>query len=175
MNRVRVGGLVLSLAALAGVGTTMITPTAATAATAAVEEDPRLKPPAGHRGFVTYKGVGAQVYKCTNRTWTLLQPDADLLDGHRKVGDHGRGPNWRHNDGSVVVGAAVPGAAVQRRGAIPEILVKTTSTRGRGTFSPVTFIQRLNTRGGLAPTGPCDNGRQTRVQYSADYKFWKAV
>jgi hypothetical protein len=38
----------------------------------------------------------------------------------------------------------------------------------------VTYIQRLNTRGGVAPAGTCTAGAQTAVRYSADYAFWVA-
>ncbi|HKN52807.1 MAG TPA: DUF3455 domain-containing protein, partial [Amycolatopsis sp.] len=37
-----------------------------------------------------------------------------------------------------------------------------------------TFVQRLNTQGGLAPAGSCAAGAQIGVRYSADYKFWVA-
>ena len=41
----------------------------------------------------------------------------------------------------------------------------------------VTYIQRVNTRGGVAPAMPCDamtKGSRTTVPYSADYVFYKA-
>jgi len=45
-------------------------------------------------------------------------------------------------------------------------------------LSQTSFIQRLNTRGGLAPTDGCststDVGKQALVPYSADYYFFRA-
>lgn len=50
-------------------------------------------------------------------------------------------------------------------------------TTGRGRLTKVTFIQRLNTAGGLAPKEGCstfeDLGRKAFVPYSADYFFYK--
>ena len=47
---------------------------------------------------------------------------------------------------------------------------------GSGAFTGVTYIQRINTMGGVAPAAPCDassvNSKQT-VKYSADYVFYK--
>ena len=40
-----------------------------------------------------------------------------------------------------------------------------------------TYIQRINTVGGLAPAGTCDPAvaKDTPVPYEADYVFWKAT
>lgn len=45
-----------------------------------------------------------------------------------------------------------------------------------GTFSSTTYIQRLNTTGGLAPTSRCDAvhvGASAPVSYTADYYFYR--
>lgn len=46
-----------------------------------------------------------------------------------------------------------------------------------GTFADTTFIQRLNTTGGLAPAAATCNastvGTQAEIPYTADYAFWK--
>ena len=48
---------------------------------------------------------------------------------------------------------------------------------GGDTLSETTFIQRLNTSGGAAPstgcTSPTDVGKQAFVPYTADYFFYK--
>jgi len=50
-------------------------------------------------------------------------------------------------------------------------------TTGEGRLTKVTFIQRLNTAGGLAPKDGCstfeDLGRRAFVPYTADYFFYK--
>lgn len=49
---------------------------------------------------------------------------------------------------------------------------------GGNLLTPVTFVQRLNTKGGSAPADGCsvstDVGKQTLVPYTADYFFYKA-
>jgi hypothetical protein len=41
-------------------------------------------------------------------------------------------------------------------------------------MSDVTFIQRLNTLGGLAPATPCAPGATIDVDYTATYAFYEA-
>jgi hypothetical protein len=63
-------------------------------------------------------------------------------------------------------------------GNIPAQLVKGNPAMGSGAMSGVTYIQRVDTRGGVAPASPCAAGnlgaRQT-VKYQADYIFYKAL
>ena len=93
-----------------------------------------------------------------------------------RVGKYYGGPTWEHNDGSKVTGkqlAVSPGPS----GAIPLQLVQTEPTSGAGTFVGTTYIQRINTVGGVAPAAPCDAGRvgtKQTVSYSADYVFYKS-
>jgi hypothetical protein len=45
---------------------------------------------------------------------------------------------------------------------------------GAGAMTGVTYIQRLNTKGGVAPSLACDaasKGRKQPVAYEADYVF----
>ena len=37
-----------------------------------------------------------------------------------------------------------------------------------------TWVQRLNTSGGMAPAAPCTPGAKLAVPYTADYFFWRA-
>ena len=60
---------------------------------------------------------------------------------------------------------------------IAELLLQATTHAGKGIMSDVTFIQRLETVGGLAPTDGCDAsqvGVVARVPYTATYFFYKA-
>jgi hypothetical protein len=45
--------------------------------------------------------------------------------------------------------------------------------RGEGVFSDASYIQRLNTKGGVSPTGACQTGAQRQVPYTADYYFYR--
>ncbi|MFE0026496.1 DUF3455 domain-containing protein [Amycolatopsis sp. NPDC059021] len=131
--------------------------------------------PDGNKRVATYRGEGVQIYGCANGAWSLIQPAATLFSHGRAVALHSKGPVWTSTvDGSTVGAAAVPGAAVQHPGAVPELLLKANQNLGDGVFGKVTYVQRLNTRGGVAPAGACTTGAQTAVRYSADYAFWAA-
>jgi hypothetical protein len=58
--------------------------------------------------------------------------------------------------------------------AIPELLLKANENRGGGEFGSVTYVQRLATKGGLAPKGRCTDGNWQSAQYSASYLFYTA-
>jgi hypothetical protein len=132
-----------------------------------------VKVPAGNRALATYSAEGVQIYGCTNGAWALLQPAAVLSRHGKPVALHSKGPVWTSiADGSTVGAAAA--ASSPRADAVPELLLKANLNTGDGIFGKVTYIQRLNTRGGVAPAGTCTAGAQTAVRYSADYAFWVA-
>jgi hypothetical protein len=125
---------------------------------------------------------GFQIYTCQAQgaayAWVLLQPMAVLLEeGHKPFALHYGGPSWTAMDGSTVVAtrAADP---VPSSNTIPWLLLRATPTTGPagGTLSSTTYIQRLNTTGGLAPTTGCDAahvGASAPVAYTADYYFYQ--
>lgn len=132
-----------------------------------------IKVPAGNRPLATYHGEGVQIYGCANGAWTLIQPAAVLSKHGRPVAIHSKGPVWTSTvDGSTVGAAAV--ANTPQAGAVPQLLLKANLNTGDGLFGKVTYIQRLNTHGGVAPAGSCAAGTQTAVPYTADYAFWVA-
>ncbi|MFD3584573.1 DUF3455 domain-containing protein [Streptomyces sp. NPDC058683] len=138
---------------------------------------PQLQVPAGNEKIAEFDAQGVQTYACTDGAWTFVEPAATLSDPrdwrHRPVALHSRGPVWVSTvDGSAVNASAVPGASVPRDKAVPELLLKATANRGSGVFGSVSYVQRLNTRGGLAPTGSCSQGAQAGVPYSATYDFY---
>jgi hypothetical protein len=137
-----------------------------------------VKVPDGNRRIATFKGEGVQIYGCTNGSWTFIQPAATLSRFGEPVAVHFAGPSfprWESTkDGSLVGAKKI--ASADQPGAVPQLLLQATeNTGGPGTqFGTVTFVQRLNTRGGLAPAGSCAAGAQIGVHYTADYKFWVA-
>jgi hypothetical protein len=55
------------------------------------------------------------------------------------------------------------------------LLLKQVNTEGAGIFSKVTFIQRVNTTGGLAPSSPGTvDGETKESPYTAEYYFYRA-
>ena len=55
---------------------------------------------------------------------------------------------------------------------IPLLRLRVLEREGTGVFSPVSYIQRLNTVGGVGPTGACSGGERESVPYTADYYFY---
>jgi hypothetical protein len=140
----------------------------------------QLRPPANEQLLFQVHAKGDQVYSCKGEaaqfTWTLKAPDAQLFDKDGKpFGKHFAGPSWEANDGSRVTGKAVANAPSPDANSIPWLLVNIVSHEGSGVLSRATTIQRLNTKGGKAPTSGCDSshsGEEVRVSYSADYLFY---
>lgn len=137
----------------------------------------QLRVPDGNKRIAVLDAKGVQTYTCAKGAWTFLEPAATLWKRHdrhqRTVALHSRGPVWiSTRDGSAVNAAAVPGASVPRDHAVPELLLKSTATRGEGLFGSVSYIQRLRTEGGVAPSNGCTPGSQVGVPYSATYLFY---
>ena len=133
--------------------------------------------PKGNELYLKAHAVGVQVYSCNGQAWSLTGPRADLYDHRGKpIGTHFAGPTWQTKDGSKVVGARVSGVNVDPT-AIDWLLLSATSTTP-GRLGRTTYIQRVNTTGGLIPpAGDCNasaSGTVKEVPYTADYHFWKA-
>ncbi len=150
------------------------------AATPAQEIPPQLQPPANEKLLLDLHAKGDQIYTCKNEankfTWTLKAPDAELFDKDEKpAGKHFAGPSWQSTDGSKVTGKAVANVASPDANSVPWLLVKVVTHEGKGVLESVTTIQRLNTKGGKAPTTGCDAAnaeKEIRVPYTATYRFY---
>jgi hypothetical protein len=141
-----------------------------------IPSPPALTVPTGNKLVAALDGTGVQIYQCTNSAWSLLEPAATLADHGKPVALHFKGPIWvSTTDGSEVGATAVPGAAVNHADAVSELLLKADETHGTGEFSGITYVQRVQTTGGLAPAGACANGTRHASPYSATYTFWSAV
>jgi hypothetical protein len=138
----------------------------------------QLLPLQGDKLVLQAHAKGDQVYTCKKTggqyAWTLKEPQAELLDAQdRVIGHHYAGPTWVLNDGSEVVGKVA--AKVDSPDSIPWLLLFAGGHSGKGTFSSVTSIQRLHTKGGKAPASGCDGtheNKESRVSYTADYFFY---
>ena len=144
-----------------------------TAAPQQVQIPDAVKVPSGNKLVGSFEGHGVQIYQCTNNSWTLFQPAAIISDNGNPIALHSKGPVWISTiDGSEVSATPVPSAMVNHDDAIPELLLKATEHHGAGQFGAVSYVQRLATKGGLAPKGPCADGAQVSVPYSASYLFY---
>lgn len=124
------------------------------------------------------KGVQVYSWNSTTFTWDFVEPRAALFaedSFHGEVGDHFRGPNWQSKSGSKVRAAAIPGkTCAPDATAIPWLLLEAKETTPGGIFRSVTFIQRVNTTGGLRPTDPGAPGEVREIEYTAEYYFYRA-
>lgn len=127
--------------------------------------------------------AGVQIYECKGNgdnpskfQWVLKAPEAELYDASgSRIARHYAGPSWKALDGSKVVGQVKAQSASPDPGAISWLLLSATSNSGKGIFAQTTSIQRINTKGGKAPTDGCgqaQSGQVTRVPYTATYNFY---
>ena len=158
-----------------------------------------LEVEAPNQAFLLGRGVGTQNYECQpvgplgRVDWVLFTPQATLFDDQGgQLTTHFLSPNpdegglivrvaWQDSRDTSAVWARAVAIATVDPTAIPwvKLLVvgKQTGPTGGDTLSGTTFIQRVNTQGGLAPTTNCDSlpdvGHKAFVPYTADYFFYK--
>lgn len=134
-----------------------------------------IKVPSGNRVQFLVYAAGVQIYTWSGSAWVFKAPEAVLFDADENiVGIHYAGPTWESESGSKVVGARVDGVTVDSS-AIPWLLLRAVSAEGPGIFRRTTYIQRINTVGGLAPATPGSViGEEARVDYTAEYFFYRA-
>ena len=140
-----------------------------------------IEVPDGHHVVASYRAIGYQVHECRDGAWAFRAPAAILLaDDDSLVAVHyggidvGKtaGPYWQSSlDGSLVrAGNAVSAPSPD---AIPLLRLEALEHGGEGIFSDVSYIQRLDTTGGVGPTGTCRNKKaRAYVPYTATYVFW---
>ena len=128
----------------------------------------------------------------------LFTPEATLsADNEKQIITHFFSPNpdqggairatWQDSHDTSTVWASATGAATNstdpqfvQPGAVAwlrlEVVGKQSGPIGSNKLTPTTFVQRLNTFGGLAPSDGCsslaDVGKQAFQPYTADYFFY---
>ncbi|MDP3355113.1 MAG: DUF3455 domain-containing protein [Polaromonas sp.] len=142
--------------------------------------------PTGNKVALETIGVGEITYQCSAKKdmagqfeWVFAGPDARLLDrSGRQVGKYyGPPATWEAMDGSKLTAVQLA-VAPHTAGSIPLQLVKGNPAMGAGAMQGVTYIQRVNTQGGVAPAAPCTAANLSAkqiVKYQADYIFYKAM
>jgi hypothetical protein len=139
-----------------------------------------IEVPAGNTAFLEGRAFGTQNYICLPSGWTFFGPQATLFnDLTQQVITHFLSPNpaeggtaratWQHSgDTSTVWAMAIatysnPG--FDARGDIPLLLLRVVGSQDGPTdgqtLTPTTFIHRLNTSGGVAPSIGCSTPAQT--------------
>ena len=142
--------------------------------------------PGGHQVAMETVGMGEITYQCSpikdmsdQFEWAFVGPDARLNDRSCKhIGKyHGPPATWESMDGSKLTATQIA-VAPNGSGNIPSQLVKGNPAMGSGAMTGVTYIQRVNTLGGVAPASPCaagNAGAKQVVKYQAEYIFYKAL
>ena len=141
-----------------------------------------IEAPAGEEVVLEAHAKGVQIYACQagadqKPAWVLQAPEADLAGATGKtIVHHSAGPAWKHEDGSEVTGRKATQVDAPKPDAIPWLLLTATGHKGEGILSRVTSIQRIHTKGGLAPSaitcGAARIGTEARSAYEADYIFY---
>ncbi|MBP1150183.1 DUF3455 domain-containing protein [Methylocaldum sp. RMAD-M] len=159
-----------------------------------------IQVPEGNEPFLKAHASGTQNYIClpsdSGFAWTFFGPQATLFNRYnQQVITHFLSPNpfeketsrvtWQHSrDTSTVWGQGIASSsdpAFVAPDAIPWLLVQVVGAQdgptGGHALTPTTFIQRLNTVGGVAPSTGCaeptDVGQKALVPYKAEYFFYK--
>jgi hypothetical protein len=140
----------------------------------------RIKTPDSVEPVLRLQGRGAQVFRCEARgsafTWVYRLPEADLVDaGGKALVRHGANFSFEHADGSRLLGTVVEFDEAPDPKKDLRWLLLSTRSFGDGALSGITFVQRVNTIGGMPPA-KCDAGQQSRllrVDFSADFVFYK--
>ena len=132
----------------------------------------------GHKLVSHVYAKGVQVYRWNGAAWQFEEPRAALFAEENyfgEIGTHFRGPNWQSKSGSRVKATAVPGAAcTPDPTAIAWLKLSADEATGPGIFKDITYIQRVNTKGGLRPTEPGTLNEIREVEYTAEYYFYRA-
>lgn len=139
-----------------------------------------IRPDSGHSPYLTAHAQGYQIYQCVLNNgaydWTLQGPKAHLADdkGH-DLGLHDYGPVWQDRQGGRITGKAIRKLDRDIQSALPWLLVQITARWGKGDFTRASFVNRINTFGGLPPSLTCNGNRlgsEKKVPYRADYVFY---
>jgi hypothetical protein len=163
---------------------------------------PGLEVPEGNHAFLIGHGVGTQNYVCAptdkvgHVAFTLFTPQATLFsDDQLQLTTHFFSPNpdeggspvrvtWEDSTDTSTVWAKLIAPSTDPRfvdpNAVAWLKLERVGSRvgptGGNRLAVTTFIQRVNTEGGLAPEG-CDAlpdvGKKAFIPYKADYIFYK--
>jgi len=138
----------------------------------------KLVPPQEGPLVGKYAAKGVQIYVCAVKEggseWAFKAPEAELVDAQgRPFVKHYAGPTWEAPDGSKIVGKIIASEPAPQTSAIPWLLLSANSS-GSGVLGGAHVVQRVNTSGGVGPIDACPTaGTERRVNYTADYVFYK--
>jgi hypothetical protein len=123
--------------------------------------------------------TGVQIFRCEpdkeGYHWAFRLPEAELRDGRGQVvAHHGANYSFEHVDGSRLIGTIVGYDSAPGGDAVHWLLLRTQSY-GAGEFEKVTYVQRVDTSGGIPPE-QCSADQVNeilRVPFSAKFVFYR--
>jgi len=122
---------------------------------------------------------GVQIFRCEQDKdgyhWAFRQPEAELRDARGQVvGHHGANYSFEHVDGSRLLGTIVGYDSAPSEDAVGWLLLRTQSF-GQGELDKVSYVQRVDTVGGMRPPQcQIDQVNQVlRVPFSAKFIFYR--
>jgi hypothetical protein len=147
-----------------------------------------LQVPEGNKLAYQAYATGVQIYEVRRSAtdpnvfvWVNIAPSAILYirpDYTNQVGIHYGGPSWEFTKGPYknekTVAAKLKGTTINAT-AVPWLLLKAVDAQSSA-GNQVTYIQRVCTTGGLAPTTiPSESnlGQQQSIPYTATYLFYE--
>jgi hypothetical protein len=162
----------------------------------------RLEVPHGNRAFLISHAAGTQNYVCLPSgslfAWSLFTPQATLFDDDDRQlithffsvnpSDGVVRPAWQHSRDTSRVWVSLVDQATNATdpafvppGVIAWLLLRMAGVEegptGGRFLADTTYIQRVNTAGGVAPATGCSQasevGKRALVPYEADYVFYK--
>jgi hypothetical protein len=167
-----------------------------------------IQVPEGNIAYLKSSATGTQNYTCvpsvSGYVWKFTGPQATVFvtlkwlnsEIRQQIATHYLSPNpseggmarvtWQGSlDTSAVWGSAIASSsdpAFVAPGAVPWLLVQIVGAQrgptGGDALAGTTYIQRINTSGGVAPQLPCSESANAGVTmfqaYTAEYVFYKA-
>jgi hypothetical protein len=138
-----------------------------------------LAAPQGATEQLRLHAKGVQIFRCEMRAgvlrWVYRLPEAELRDDAGTLAvHHGANQTFEHVDGSRLVGEVVDHVPSPLDNALPWLLLKTRSF-GKGSLSAISYVQRVNTVGGMPPENcdPTQTNQLLRIDFSADFVFFQ--
>jgi hypothetical protein len=123
--------------------------------------------------------TGAQIFRCEpdkdGFRWVFRLPEAELRDARGQVvAHHGANYSFEHVDGSRLLGTIVGYDSAPSDDSVRWLLLRTQSF-GQGELEKVSYVQRIDTVGGMPPA-QCQAEQVNqilRVPFSAKFIFYR--
>jgi hypothetical protein len=140
-----------------------------------------IKVPNDQQPVLRFAARGVQVFRCESRNgvhgWWFRLPEAELVDVRGAVvARHGADFSFEHVDGSRLLGKVLASDAAPRDSDLRWLLLSTRSF-GQGAFTGITYVQRVNTTGGIPPDNcaPKQLNQLLRIDFTAEFVFYRPL